>query len=196
MTPPTPAALARHASKRAKHNSAGPLVGLTNSPNNGGGPGSTGLLVGSGRPSRALSPLQTQSQPAGVAGSPMLLTSSSNAVMPPAGNTVQQQQHPYAAALMHPHSAYARNPGAPGPGDGPYGPTSTPPNGNGYGGVPGNRNSIGMGSRQASMNYGSNGRAAPGYGANQMQRGTPEERELPAPPKTLTLWDILRCQCG
>jgi hypothetical protein len=100
-TPP-PAALGRHATKQRKHSSAGPLAGGTppqqtpqGSPSPGlqqlQGPGSTGLLVGSARPSRAMSPLQTQTTGGGTAGNPILIT-------PPLATPVVQ--HPYAAGMQ------------------------------------------------------------------------------------------------
>lgn len=174
MAPP-PAALGRHASKQRKHSSAGPLTATTpmnSSPQSG--PGSTGLIVGSARPSRAVSPLQTQTQGGGSAGNPILMPSvtgnvptiPSPIVGSPAPQQQQQQsQHPYATgAGMQTPAPYARaeyaNGGAQSP-NGVYG-----------GGVPGGsgmlvqqqqqqqqqqRNSmmgtsgqVGMGSRQVS----------------------------------------------
>lgn len=132
MTPP-PAALGRHVSKHRKHQSAGPLSapGMGGSPQTG--PGSTGLIVGSARPSRAISPLQTQTQGGGSAGNPILMPSAtgglSSAQPSPIGG-LAQPQHPYATgAGMQTPPPYARAEYANG--------GAQPPNGVYGGGIPG-----------------------------------------------------------
>jgi len=194
MTAPSPAAIGRHVSKQRKHNSVGPLGGSVP-----GATGSTGLLVGSARASRAISPLQTQTQPSGAVGNPLLLTSSAGAQ--PAPGTSPLPPHPYAA----------------GSGAQPYGGRPTAANGverdqsfstpvqalNAFGAAPGLRNSGGMGSKQPSMNNfapSANGPRANGYGSTAQMNGNfpngAQERDLPAPPKRSAFLDFIRCRCG
>ena len=194
MTPPSPAAIGRHVSKQRKHNSVGPLAG-----NVPGASGSTGLLLGSARASRAISPLQTQTQPSGAAGNPLLLASSSTGAQPSPGGP-SPQPHPYAAATgMQPYggrpSGVEREQSF-----------STPVQVlNGFGGPPGIRNSDGMGSKQPSMNNFAPSAHGPRPGANgygstaQMNGNVPngaQERDLPAPPKRNAFLDFIRCRCG
>ncbi len=191
MTAPLPTAIGRHVSKQRKHNSVGPLGG-----NVPGATGSTGLLVGSARASRAISPLQTQTQPSGAVGNPLLLASSAGAQ--PAPGTSPLPPHPYAA----------------GSGAQPYGGRPTAANGverdqsfstpvqalNAFGAAPGLRNS---GSKQPSMNNfapSANGPRANGYGSTAQMNGNlpngAQERDLPAPPKRSAFLDFIRCRCG
>ncbi|KAF8339918.1 kinase-like domain-containing protein [Cantharellus anzutake] len=194
MTPPSPAAINRHVSKQRKHNSAGPTAG-----NVPGTPGSTGLLVGSARASRAISPLQTQTQPSGAVGNPLLLTSSTGGQ--PATGT-PHQPHPYAAATgMQSYGGRQGGPNAP-ERDQSFGP-STPVQGlNAFGTTPGARNSGGLVPVQSNMNNagprmgGANG---PYTSTAQMNGNLPnggQERDLPAPPRRNAFLDILRCRCG
>lgn len=210
MNPPQPAALGRHASKQRKHNSAGLDRNATNSPSSGirgntadgrgDAGGSTALLVGSARASRAISPLQTQTQVGGGGpGNPILMPSPS-----PINGQPPQQQHPYAAAGagMHTPAPYARAE---------YGGGGASPavaNGNGNGGVYGGGLPGGSGMLAGSMQHGQSGQqrnsmmvngngGQPGIGSRgQIQQGLPEERSLPAPPRKVTLLDMLRCRCG
>lgn len=215
-----PAALGRHASKQRKHSSAGPLTSvgapLAATPNGGSpqsGPGSTGLIVGSARPSRAVSPLQTQTQGGGTAGNPILMPSvtgmptipspmTNSPALGPSQQQQQQQQaqqqqqsqHPYATgAGMQTPAPYARaeyaNGGAQSP-NGVYG-----------GGVPGGSGMLVQQGQQQQLQQrnsmmGVSGQ--PGVGSRQanIQQGLPEERSLPAPPKKSGFMDILMCRCG
>ena len=206
---PPPAALGRHTLKHRKHQSAGPLPG----PGMGGspqtGPGSTGLLVGSSRPSRAISPLQTQMQGSGAAGNLILMppaTGGLPSAQPSPINSPAQPQHPYATgAGMQTPAPYARaeyaNGGRQSP-DGVYG-----------GGIPGGSGMLAQSQHRSSVP----GAGQPGVGPRQvsldislhritdadvhggaqiaLQQGLPEERSLPAPPPKPTFMDILRCRC-
>jgi hypothetical protein len=210
-TTPPPAALGRHASKHRKHQSAGPLSasGMGGSPQTG--PGSTGLIVGSARPSRAISPLQTHTQGGGTAGNPILMPSATggpSSAQPSPVNSPAQPQHPYATgAGMHTPAPYARAEYANG--------GTQSPNGVYGGGIPGGsgmiaqqsqqRNSVGgagqpgVGTRQASLDitldrYG--GAYASDDAQVGLQQGLPEERSLPAPPSKTGLLALLRCRCG
>lgn len=192
MNPPA-AALGRHASKQRKHQSAGQInTQLDRSGSAQGGPGSTGLIVGSARASRAISPLQTQTQAGlGQPGNPILMPSAG--VMPspsPIGSSAQPQ-HPYAAAGagMHTPAPYARA-------DYGNGGTSSP-NGVYGGGLPGGSGVLAHQNGQQQRNSIMGNGGQPGVGSRQqIQQGLPEERSLPAPPRKTTFMDMLKCRCG
>ena len=162
---PPPAALGRHTSKHRKHQSAGPLPGpgMGSSPQTG--PGSTGLLVGSSRPSRAISPLQTQTQGSGAAGNLILMPSGTGGLpsaQPSPINGPAQPQHPYATgAGMQTPAPYARAEYANG--------GRQSPNGVYGGGIPGGSGMLAQSQHRSSVP----GAGQPGVGPRQASWTSP-----------------------